>query len=103
MRLSLALRGAGEGGQRWLSLLPSADGRRLAASLTPYPVPGANLSPRAPLARRRPPREEESGGAARGRQEGGAGRAPEGAGPAAGATPEPGAPHWGTPPELPPR
>lgn len=46
-----------------------ADGRRLAAWLTPYPVPGANLSPQEALARRGPPREGP-GGAASSRQRG---------------------------------
>lgn len=46
-----------------------ADGRRLAAWLTPYPVPGANLSPQEALARRGPPREGP-GGAAGSRQRG---------------------------------
>lgn len=38
-----------------------ADGRRLAAWLTPYPVPGANLSPREALERRGRPREGRPG------------------------------------------
>ena len=38
-----------------------ADGRRLAAWLTPYPVPGANLSPREALDRRGRPREGRPG------------------------------------------
>lgn len=56
-----------------------ADGGRLAASLTPYPVPGANLSPQEAVAGRGPPGRE----AERARGPGEGGRGARGGAPAA--------------------
>lgn len=78
-------RAARGGGKEVTAGFAPADGRRLAAGLTPYPVPGANLSPQEAPARRGPPREGPGGAAGRRQRSGSAPRS-GGAGPAAGTT-----------------